>query len=107
MLLRLTPLFFVAFGLMAPAVWAEEKADKANTHEGKILKIAGNKLTMVDKEGKNEHIHTLAPDAKVMCDNKECKIEDLKAGLRVRVTTKPGDVGTAVKVEAFTTEEKK
>jgi hypothetical protein len=103
MMLRLTPLFFIALGLMVPAARAEEKA---NSHEGKIVKIAGNKLTMTDKEGKVEHTHTLAPDAKIMCDNKECKLEDLKPGLRVRVTTKPGDVTTAVKVEAFTKDEK-
>jgi hypothetical protein len=103
MLLRLTPLFFIAFGLLVPAVRAEEKAD---THEGKILKIAGNKLTMVDKEGKNEHTHTLAPGAKVTCDAKECRFDELKPGLRVRVTTKPGDKDTAVMVEAFTKDDK-
>jgi hypothetical protein len=105
-MLRMTSLFFVAFGLMVPVLRAEEKADKANTHEGKIVKVDGNKITMTDKEGKNEHTHTLAPDAKVMCDSKECKVDDLKAGLRVRVTTKPGDKDTAVKVEAFTKDEK-
>src|SRR5579872_784978 len=106
-MLRLTSLCYVALGLMVvPALRAEEKVDKANTHEGKIVKIAGNKITMTDKEGKNEHTHTLAPDAKVMCDSKECKVDDLKPGLRVRVTTKPGDKETAVKVEAFTKDEK-
>ena len=106
-MLRLASLFVLGLGLLAvPALNAEEKVDKANTHEGKLVKISGNKLTMTDKEGKNEHTHTLAPDAKVMCDGKECKADDLKPGTRVRVSTSKGDKDVAVKVEAFTKDDK-
>jgi len=72
-----------------------------NTHEGKILRIEGNKIVMADKDGKNEHTHTLAADAKVMCDGKECKLTDLKKDQQVRVTTKEGDQTQAVRVEAL------
>jgi hypothetical protein len=102
MLLRVTPLFFLAIGLTVPSLWAEEKKADQDTHEGRIVKVAGNKLTMVDKEGKNEFTATLAPDATITCDAKECKLVDLKPGLRVIVTTKKGDAATALKVEAFT-----
>jgi len=76
-------------------------ADDKNTHEGKIVRIEGNKIVMVDKDGKNEHTHTLALDAKIMCDGKECKLTDLKKDQQVRVTTKEGDATQAVRVEAL------
>jgi hypothetical protein len=75
--------------------------DKANTHEGKIVRIEGNKIVMTGKDDKTEHTHTLAPDARVMCDGKECKLTDLKKDQTVRVTTKEGDVTQAVRVEAL------
>jgi hypothetical protein len=76
-------------------------ADDKNTHEGKIVRIEGNKIVMADKDGKNEHTHTLAIDARVMCDGKECKLTDLKKDQQVRVTTKEGDPTQAVRVEAL------
>ena len=65
----------------APAL-AEEKADTA---EGTIVKVDGNKLTIKGKDDK-EHTCELAPDAKISCDGKECKVSDLKAGTKVKVT---------------------
>ena len=102
MLYRATLMFFVVLGLSVPAIRSEEKKPDANTHEGKIVKIDGNKLTMTDKEGKNEHTHTISPDAKITCDAKECKLADLKVGVAVTITTKKGDKDMAVKVEART-----
>jgi ribosome maturation factor RimP len=75
--------------------------DKANQMEGKIVRIEGNKIVMTDKDGKNEHSHTLAADAKVMLDGKEAKLTDLKKDQAVRVTTKEGDPTQAVRVEAL------
>jgi len=104
MLYRAMLLFFLVLGLTVPTLRAEEKKAEGDTHEGKIVKIEGNKLTMSDKEGKNEHTHTHAPAAKVTCDAKECKLADLKPGIMVKVTTKKGDKETALKVEARTKE---
>jgi hypothetical protein len=101
------PVFFLALGLFVSGARAEEKKADPNVHTGKLVKIDGNKLTMSDKEGKNEHTHTLAADAKISCDGKECKAADLKPGTMIKVTTKDGDKTTAVKVEASTKEEKK
>jgi len=100
---RMLPLFVLAFAL---AVFvgglgrAEEKADK-NTHEGKFVSARGTSFTMTDKDGK-EHSHNLVRDARVLGpDGKECKIEDLTKGQRIRVTTKEGDIKTATKVEVL------
>lgn len=74
---------------------------KPGTHEGKVVKAEAGKLTMTDKDGKNEHTHTIPAGAKVTCDGKECKVEELKPGSRVKVTTeKKEDKVVVVSVEA-------
>jgi hypothetical protein len=89
----------LAIFLGTPLV-AQEKAGK-NIHEGKFVSAKGDEFTMEDKAGK-EHKHTLAPDGKVFAlDGKQCKLNDLKRGDHIRVTTKEGDVKTATKIEAL------
>jgi hypothetical protein len=80
---------------------ADDKKDNKNQMDGKIVRIEGNRLVMTDKDGKNEHTHTIAADARVMCDGKECKLTELKKDQAVRVTTKDGDPTQAVRVEAL------
>ncbi len=88
------------FGVVSAPVSAADKDDK-NTHTGTFVKADGNKFTMKDKDGK-EHSHTLARDAKVLAaDGTECKLTDIKKGARIRVTTKPGDMTVATKVECL------
>ena len=102
MVYRVLPLFLVAVALVmfasAPAL-ADDK-DQGDTHEGKLVSVTGNKLVMTDKDGK-EHTHTLAADAKFWCDGRACRAEDLKPGMRIRVTTPKNDLKTALKVEAL------
>jgi hypothetical protein len=102
MLFRMMSLCLFVLGLVVVGARAQEEKKDANPREGKLVKIAGNKLTMTDKEGKNETTHTLAPGARITCDGKECKAEDLKPGVSLKVTTKPGDATMAVIVEANT-----
>jgi hypothetical protein len=89
---------------LSQAARADEK-----THEGKIVKAGDGKLTMTGKDGKKEHTHNVANNAKITCDGKECKLEDLKAGCSVKVTTKPDekDKIVAIKIEAQSAAEKK
>jgi hypothetical protein len=89
--------------LVSQPGFAEDK--NAKTHEGKIVKVEGNKLTMTDKDGKNEHTHNVPATAKITCDGRECRLDDLKAGYFVKVTTKE-DERTVTKVEARTKEKK-
>jgi hypothetical protein len=86
--------FALAFWVGAPAL-AEEKG---NTHEGTVVKAGDGKLTMTDKEGK-EHSHTVGLSAKISCDGKDCKLEDLKKGTKITVTTKDKEV---TKIEGTT-----
>lgn len=71
-----------------------------NTFDGKIISVTGRKLVMKNNEGK-EYSHTLATDAKVTCDGTTCKAEELKAGRKIRVTTKKEDSSVATGIEAL------
>jgi hypothetical protein len=99
MVYRLLPVFLLALALAlcvnAPVV----ADDKDNTHEGTVVSVTADKLVM--KADGKEHEHTLAKDAKITCDGKECKLEELKPGMKVRVTTKKGDNAIATKIQAL------
>jgi hypothetical protein len=70
------------------------------THEGKIVSAGDGKLTMTDKNGANRHTHNVPAAAKITCDGKECKLEDLKEGFWVKVTTRNDAQRTVTKIEA-------
>jgi nitrous oxidase accessory protein NosD len=73
-----------AFALAALVCGTATAADK--THEGTVVSAAAGKLVMVDKDGKNEHTHTVGATTKVTLDGKAAKLEDLKKGDAVKVT---------------------
>ncbi len=86
------------------AVMAVEALHKnhmfANSHDGTFVSLTDKKLVMKDAEGK-EHTHAISAHAKVCCDGKECKASDLKAGMKIQVTTKHGDKGEVTEIEAL------
>ena len=73
----------------------------SHDHEGMVVSVKGNKLDMTDDDGKHEHTHALADDAKVTCDGKVCQAADLKKGMRIRVTTEKKAPHSATHVEAL------
>jgi hypothetical protein len=101
MVYRVLPVFVIALALVLlvgmPVLAEREKAD---AHEGTVVSANEKELIMKDKDG-NRHSHTLAADAKVTCDGKDCKLEDLKPGQKIRVTTKKDDKKVATKIEAL------
>jgi hypothetical protein len=101
MLYRVSSLCLMALALALFLGAQLPAAQDANTHEGTIVSVTATKLVMKGKDDNKEHSHTLAPDAKVTCDGKACKLDDLRAGQRIRVTTKAGDQATAIRVEAL------
>jgi hypothetical protein len=56
------------------------------TQEGMVVTASGGKLTMKDKSGK-ESTHSIGPEAKITVNGKPGKLEDLKLGMPIRVTT--------------------
>lgn len=78
-----------------------DSPDKPGTHEGILVKVLDRQLTMTDKDGKNEHSHEVAPDARISCDGKECKLDELQKGCTLRVALEKRDNRMmATKVEA-------
>jgi predicted lipoprotein len=86
--------FAVAMLVSAPVLAADE------THEGTVVKAADGKLTIEGAKDKKEHTCTVAKDAKITCDGKECKLDDLKKGVKVKVTL--SDKKEATKIDATT-----
>jgi hypothetical protein len=68
--------------------------------DGTVVSVSGDKLTMTNKDGK-EHSHALAAKVKVTCDGKACAAADLKAGMKIRVTTETADPHAATRIEAL------
>lgn len=91
----------LALGLIMTLPTVSAAAEE-ETHEGILVSAGADTLTMTDKDGKNQQTHTVAVDAKITCDGKECKLEDLKKGITLKVTTKKGDKPVAVRIEGST-----
>ena len=112
---RALPLSLTALALAlfvgASVVADDSKAAKqTNSHDGTVVRVTAEKLVMVDtaKNGVEEKEQTfrLADNARVTLDGKKCKLEDLKADQKVRVTNKKGDDSFTIKVEALDKNEK-
>jgi hypothetical protein len=91
---------FALLALVALALFLAPAAVLAadETHEGTFVKAADGKLT-IEGSDKKEHSCDVAKDAKITCDGKECKLDDLKKGVKVKVTLKDKK---ASKIEATT-----
>ena len=72
----------------------------SNIVEGKLVSLIGHKLVMKNSEGR-ESSHSLIRNTKIMCDATDCKAEDLKAGSRIRVTTRMDDRNVATGIESL------
>lgn len=84
---------------IGPTALADKNPDR--TEEGKVIKAGEGKLTVTTSEGK-PHTFLVPATARIRCDGKECRLEDLKPGCSVKVTMK-GDGDRAVsQVEART-----
>jgi hypothetical protein len=95
----------VTLALFSLAVRADDKGSKTNDppnrHEGRVVSVTNSKLVMVDLDGKEQHAMDVVNDAKISVDGKICKLNDLKPGQKIRVTSKNADRKEAVKIEAL------
>jgi hypothetical protein len=87
----------------APALALKDVGE--TTHDGKVVSVTAEKLVMTGKDGK-EHAHALNADSKVCIDGKVVKPEDLKPGLKIRVTVKNDAKEVAFRIEALENNEK-
>jgi len=104
MLFRAVSVVVVALAVVllisGPALAAEK------THEGKIVSVSKDKLTMTEKDGTNKHTHKVSADATITLDGKKAKLTELKEGQFVKVTFSDDADKTATKLEASTKEKK-
>src|SRR5262249_34984145 len=100
MFVRHLPVVLALLALVVFSMPALAEEDK-DSHAGTVVSTVGGKLTMTGADGK-EHSHAVAADAKISCDGKECKLEDLKKGTKIKVFTKKGDKTIAVRIEGQT-----
>jgi hypothetical protein len=98
---RVLALLLVAFALVLVTGVVAVADEKVGTHEGTVVRAGDGKLVMTDKAGKNEHTHMVPADAKISCDGKDCKLDDIKKGYTVKVTVEAkGGKNQVTKVEA-------
>ncbi|HQX48673.1 MAG TPA: hypothetical protein PLY87_09125 [Planctomycetaceae bacterium] len=91
----------IAVALFAGGVAASAaEQGKETTHDGAIVTISSTELVMKGKDGK-EHTHAIATDAKMTLDGKACKVEDLKAKTKIRVTVLSGDPKAVTHIEGI------
>ena len=95
----------LALGIWVAPAFGEEEEKKPGTHEGKVVKVDGAKLTMTDKEGKKEYAHVVPATAKITLDGKAATLDQLKPGNKLKVTIEKQDEKVMiVSIEARTTD---
>jgi len=80
----------------------EEKATlkaKSSAMSGKLVRVERDEFIMTDKDGSNRHSHRLAPDAKIIINGRDGRLEDLTPGAEIKVTMKEGETDMAAKIE--------
>jgi hypothetical protein len=91
----------IALALLAGSVaaYAAEDAKEA-THDGTVVRISSTELVMKSEDDK-EHSHTLNDSTTMTLDGKDCKVADLKTGLKIRVTTVDAEKKVVSHIEAI------
>jgi hypothetical protein len=62
---------------------------KTKSHDGIVMSATAGKLTMTDREGKNEHSHEVTLIAKVTLNGQPVQLAQLMKGDMVSVTLDP------------------
>lgn len=76
------------------------QAEDAKSHEGMVVSATDGKLVMTGADGK-EHSHAVAATIPVTVNGKPGKLDDLKKGVRIKVTTdKDGNVLSVATMDA-------
>lgn len=95
---------FVALAFLTLVARPSEAGDKNKLHEGTVVKTAEGKLTMTMKGSTKQHSHDVAKNAKITIDGKQAKLDDLREGMVITVTTNAQNV--AIAIDASTKKEK-
>jgi sporulation protein YlmC with PRC-barrel domain len=74
---------------------------EAGAHEGQVVSVRGDELTMTDETGLVQHSHQVGSNVSITVDGREARLSDLKKGQLIKVTTTDEDgVSVVVSIEA-------
>jgi hypothetical protein len=97
---RLILAVIVTLGLVCAASLALAD-DKSTSHQGIVVSVEGNRLTMTDLQGRNQHTHLVPDWAAITCEGTVCSLQQLKRGMHITVTMQQvGDRRVAGLIEA-------
>lgn len=85
----------IAVGMFLVATIQPVTAADQSTHEGTVVSAGNGKLEMKTDEGQ-DHTHMIDSSVQIMVHGKAGKLEDLKSGMRIRVTMGADNKVTAV-----------
>ncbi len=90
----------IPFVLIALTLLAVNIALAGNVHQVTIVQAGAGKLTCVDGNG-SQHTIKVAANAKITCDGKTCKLEELRKDFKAAVTgERIDDEKTITSIEA-------
>lgn len=69
-------------------------------HEGRLVDVVGDRLTMTDEDG-NTHTHTVLERARCVRDGEPCELNELRPDDRIQVAVKWGDHQVVTQIEAL------
>lgn len=81
-----------------PAGQASERRAET-TRVSKVVRISGQELVLLGADGE-EHTLQIDQDTAVTCDGKRCRAEQLRAGMRVRETSRSSTEERVTRLEA-------
>ena len=97
---RMFELGAAAWALLVVSAPAFAAAEAKPTHDGNVVTLFADKLVM-SSIGGQEHTHAVAADAKLTLDGEPCMAADLKAGIRIRVTTQGAENAVVTRIEGL------
>jgi hypothetical protein len=84
---------------LPPAKEGSAPQASSDAHEGTFLSFSNGKLEMTNPEH-GKHSHQLSPDTKVFIDGQPAKAEDLKADMKLKITTDKSDPQRVTRIDA-------
>jgi len=69
----------------------QERADERDVMSGEFVRARQDEIIMTGKDGDKEHGHKLASDVQIMVEGRKATVQDLKPGMKIRVTTRDGE----------------
>lgn len=79
---------------------ARQQDTPTDFHDGNVMSVSGDTLVIATLE-RREYSFSVAADASICCDGINCKIDEVPIASRIRLTTKPGTINVAAKIEAL------